>query len=280
MNAPRHLHVLQGEASLGERADAAMARMRARLASDCPGCTDASSSTARACPQRLEKAPVPELTGAQAFCKHTDPSERTAAEQRVTDQRRRRLDAAGFSDPRAVQLVPKVRGFPLPPQLEVRERPAYQAGADALAGWITRPDKLLVALLGGTGAGKTFWAGCAIAGWARSSFLLEANVVDRPQKWDRLADRAETADLLVLDDLGLERTTESRWGRDTLGALLQLRINHDRPTVVTGNLVRTDLWQLYGGTYPDRLKSRLEADARTIPLGVVDIRRRLTEKRP
>jgi len=43
------------------------------------------------------------------------------------------------------------------------------------------------------------------------------------------------ADLLVLDDLGAERTSE--WVQETLGLVVNTRYNAKRPTVITSNLV-------------------------------------------
>jgi DNA replication protein DnaC len=45
------------------------------------------------------------------------------------------------------------------------------------------------------------------------------------------------ADLLVLDDLGAERTSE--WVQETLGLVVNTRYNAKRPTVFTSNLVDT-----------------------------------------
>ena len=42
------------------------------------------------------------------------------------------------------------------------------------------------------------------------------------------------ADLLVLDDLGAEKTSE--WVQETLGLVINTRYNAQRPTVVTTNL--------------------------------------------
>ena len=43
------------------------------------------------------------------------------------------------------------------------------------------------------------------------------------------------ADLLVLDDLGAERTSE--WVQETLGLVVNTRYNERRPTIFTSNLV-------------------------------------------
>ena len=42
------------------------------------------------------------------------------------------------------------------------------------------------------------------------------------------------ADLLVLDDLGAERTSE--WVQETLGLVVNTRYNAKRPTIFTSNL--------------------------------------------
>ena len=45
------------------------------------------------------------------------------------------------------------------------------------------------------------------------------------------------ADLLVLDDLGAERTSE--WVQETLGLVVNTRYNNRRPTIFTSNLIET-----------------------------------------
>jgi DNA replication protein DnaC len=60
--------------------------------------------------------------------------------------------------------------------------------------------------------------------------------------------------LLVIDDIGTERDSESGWGRDTLGSLWTDRLDRAQRTVVTTNLSGVELVKRYG----ERLRSRLQ----------------------
>ncbi|HPQ41810.1 MAG TPA: ATP-binding protein [bacterium] len=75
-----------------------------------------------------------------------------------------------------------------------------------------------------------------------------------------------TTDLLVLDELGAEKTTQ--WVRDTLMFILNFRYNHMLPTIITTNYPdRDDLlyssykdhWQDQDETLEDRIGSRLRS---------------------
>jgi DNA replication protein DnaC len=81
------------------------------------------------------------------------------------------------------------------------------------------------------------------------------------------------ADLLVLDDLGAERTSE--WVQETLGLVVNTRYNARRPTIFTSNLVdspdstdpRTFIFQLGA-----RTRSRLAEMCDWVEIRGVDVR--------
>jgi hypothetical protein len=272
------------------KAKQALEELGRRLSEDCPRCIGPESDLARACSSRLDRAPVPELTGTGPLCRHVPPTDRSDAERQHTAARRGRLVGAGYGERAGLELVPGLRGFPTPPAawLGGSNARVYPEAANALDEWCRSPALAFVGLLGGVGTGKSFLAACAVAAWSRGpSMWLHAQVVDRPRRWDEVADRAETVALLVLDDLGLERGPSadeplaSRWGRDQLGALMQLRMNRGLHTIVTGNLEKRDLFERYGGSYPERIRSRLALEGLVLPMGVHDLRlaRRAAEKR-
>lgn len=74
------------------------------------------------------------------------------------------------------------------------------------------------------------------------TLTIEKRRFDNDQTW---IERAETVDLLVLDDLGMEHRHE--WGTSLVEGLLRIRHNKNRPTVVTTNIPETDLETRYGG---------------------------------
>lgn len=82
-----------------------------------------------------------------------------------------------------------------------------------------------------------------------------------------------TADILVLDDLGAEKSSE--WVQETLGLVINTRYNEKRPTIVTTNLddeVRNDdprsfIWQIGA-----RTRSRLKEMCDWVKVAGADVR--------
>jgi DNA replication protein DnaC len=105
--------------------------------------------------------------------------------------------------------------------------------------WVQDPTRNLV-VLGAVGRGKTHLA----VACARHAYDTGTNVVFwpavellyamQPYGQDRVYDRAVSAGLLVLDDLGVEPLTEWKLGR--LYSLINRRWLEERPTIVTSNL--------------------------------------------
>ncbi|MFJ7971726.1 ATP-binding protein [Psychrobacillus sp. NPDC096389] len=68
-----------------------------------------------------------------------------------------------------------------------------------------------------------------------------------------LIETVKKADLLVLDDLGLEKATE--WSEEVLTQILDERMNYRRPTIITSNISMMALERKYPA---GRIKSRIE----------------------
>ena len=125
-------------------------------------------------------------------------------------------------------------------------------GAFRLArGWAERPAGWLV-LLGANGSGKTHLA-AAIAGHRleqgdRVAFATAPDLLDElrstfapdsGERFDPLFRRLRDAGLLVLDDLGVEKS--GGWAQEKLYQLLNYRHLGRRPTVITSDLALTEL---------------------------------------
>lgn len=67
--------------------------------------------------------------------------------------------------------------------------------------------------------------------------------------------RAERYDLLVLDDLGMERPTE--WAMETISGLIDARVAEGKPIVLTSNYALGELRERWGGMEGARLVSRI-----------------------
>ncbi|MFZ5898085.1 MAG: ATP-binding protein [Bacillota bacterium] len=126
---------------------------------------------------------------------------------------------------------------------------------------------------GDVGTGKTFLACCiANAVLERGGEVLflivpdfldriRATYADRDDVSERdLVEQAKNVPLLVLDDLGAH--TYSEWARQKIYSLLNYRLNHKLPVIVTTNLNLQELQELLG----ERTASRLIQMCRTVLL--------------
>jgi DNA replication protein DnaC len=64
-------------------------------------------------------------------------------------------------------------------------------------------------------------------------------------RWNYAVERAEWADVVLLDDVGQERSTDSKFAEDTLDKLLRSRFDEGRPSLITTNLSGEDWAQRY-----------------------------------
>lgn len=160
--------------------------------------------------------------------------------------------------------------------------------ADALREWLADPEALTLVLSGRTGSGKTQAAyavaaeachvGAAtrdrkgvvrfrellVRAWTVNGYVAELrpNGAEEPE-W-KIRDRARTAELLILDDLGAETdTTTTEHVRRELVELIDYRLEHRLRTVITTNLSskatgpnRPGVTEMYGERFLSRLAER------------------------
>jgi len=122
-------------------------------------------------------------------------------------------------------------------------------------------------LNGGVGTGKSHLAAAITRELVRKRIIGSAyfayvpkffdeirNNFDRPvEERDEFMRRSLECDLLVMDDLGAERTTE--WVRDQLGIIIHMRWANQKPVLVTSNKTMEEYRDLLG----ERAYSRLRA---------------------
>jgi DNA replication protein DnaC len=84
---------------------------------------------------------------------------------------------------------------------------------------------------------------------------LKTVLMNEPNEWkDRLyqgilgesKDDAYNIRVLVIDDIGKERSSLSSWQKNLLHHVLRTRFNHGLPTIATTNIARQDWVELYG----------------------------------
>ena len=105
---------------------------------------------------------------------------------------------------------------------------------------------------GDVGVGKTIAATWLLAHWRDLGFFVRA--CDLAKLDDDLHDKAKTALVLLLDDLGDEYIAQSQFGTSRLRDLLVHRHAFDLPTVATMNMKRTEFAERFGERANDRLE--------------------------
>jgi len=132
-------------------------------------------------------------------------------------------------------------------------------GGQQCAEWSAAPAGRNLVITGPVGTGKT-WAALAavrphVEHGATVRFWPTVELLDqlRPGRSDsNVLELAVSCDLLVLDDLGVERPTE--WVAEQLYAIINRRWMDARPTVTTTNTASSDDLAAHVG---DRMRSRL-----------------------
>jgi DNA replication protein DnaC len=127
----------------------------------------------------------------------------------------------------------------------------------------------IVFLCGATGCGKTHLAAATIHRWieakrAGALFVLTGELLASLRRGfsDGTAagnlDQAKFAKLLVLDDIGSEMATD--WVRETIYMLINYRMNWLKPTIITSNLLPSEISKTYHARLASRLAGGLAID--------------------
>jgi DNA replication protein DnaC len=193
------------------------------------------------------------------------------------EQRRKRSRSRGLSS----VIPPRYRGvsFDRPPVSDMARDLQTRAAVNEVRGYIDELDGRIEAgrglwFFGNTGTGKTtlamlvakaaLEAGHSVAIYSlpkllsriRMSYTAEAGSPDYGELFERLS----SVDLLQIDDLGAERSTD--WVLEQLYALVNERYELKRSIVVTTNLAHEELPEQIG----ERTVSRLQEMCREVPV--------------
>ena len=270
-------HVKFDEATLRsfhDRAAVALAVIQRTRADDCPRCPSADSEVALKCTSRLD-SDTEVHGGVGPLCKHVEAEAHRLAEEELTSRRAYRMKHAGAPDPEVIRHLSALRSMPRPQRAwfgpDQSQRVGSEQIADGVEAWLGYPDCHTLLVMGDVGTGKSTAAAWAVACTQDNSLWLPARMVDDLERWKPVSALAYSVGLLVVDDLGTERETESGWGTDTLGSLLVDRIDSCKRTIITTNLSPNAIIKRYG----DRLRSRLNRrpQAGLIEAGSVDLRK-------
>ena len=140
------------------------------------------------------------------------------------------------------------------------------------------PDSLSLLFRGGTGLGKTFLSACIAREVSEKGFsVVYETTVDalgafeqqrfhHTEEADERVARLTGCDLLILDDLGTEMVTE--FTRSALYTLINARLLGRKKTIISTNLTRQEMDQVYS----PQICSRLEGEYQDLPFVGTDIR--------
>lgn len=258
------------------RAALALQVIRDTRRNDCPRCTSADCEVAMACTSRLDSDTEEHGFFDGPMCKHAPDEKRRQAEEEATKAREYRMQHAGVPDPTLIKMLAGVRVMPRVPRAWYGvEQQELRVGAEQIAegveAWLAYPDCHCLLLIGDVGTGKSTAAAWAVASTAANSLWLPARTVDDLERWKLVSSLAYSAELLVIDDIGTERQTESGFGVETLANLWVDRLDSCKRTLVTTNLSPQAIVNRYG----DRLRSRLTRRPQVgfVEAGAVDLRR-------
>lgn len=237
----------------------AQGRMASIRRDDCPRCDGVASEVGSKCTSRGDPDTEEHGFNDGPMCRWALSEKTKEAEADLTKARAERMRRAGIEDKALVAWMAPLRSppFPQPVWFGLDGQELRQAASESMTGaqaWLEYPDCKVLLIIGGIGAGKTTAAAWVVAGERANSVWLSARTVDDLDSWKAVSHAAKVAQLLVIDDLGTERDSESGWGRDALGNLLTDRIDRAQRTVVTTNLSGAEIVKRYG----ERLRSRLQ----------------------
>jgi len=258
-----------------DRAVVAMETIRRTRREDCPRCPNADSEVALQCSSRLDSDTETHGFMDGPMCKHAEAKAQQAAEEELTKRRAYRMKHAGVPDPEVIKYLAPLRAMPRPSRSWFGPDQSQRTGSDQITEgvemWLAYPGCHTLLVMGDVGTGKSTAAAWTVACTQDNALWLSARVVDDLERWKPVSSLAYTVGLLVVDDLGTERETESGWGTETLGNLLVDRIDSCKRTIITTNLSPAAMMKRYG----DRLRSRLNRrpQAGLIEAGAVDLRK-------
>lgn len=132
----------------------------------------------------------------------------------------------------------------------------------------------LVFLTGRPGCGKTHVAVATLRRWIEAGkrgatflvtgeFLADMKNGFRDGTAQGIMRRAQGDSLLVIDDLGSEMATD--WVRDSMYMLVNYRLNHMKPTVITSNLRLGEIAETYHSRLASRLAGEFAIDMNILP---------------
>lgn len=141
--------------------------------------------------------------------------------------------------------------------------PIEQNPEGRVSGWLASPHQTLLLASTEPGLGKTHAAyavgtqaveqGLIVEAWTAMDLLASLRPNQRePGLPDAVLDDVLTCDLMILDDLGRERTND--WTTEQIHRILSDRLIHGRRTIITTNLTAPEIADRYTTPLYDRIR--------------------------
>lgn len=148
--------------------------------------------------------------------------------------------------------------------------------------WTGKQDRgdIFRSLHGSTGTGKTYacraYQKVTSAVYYKASELYRDLLSDDPDRKDRAQVNPREATVLIIDELGREPGTESKWFERWVDDLADYRMENYRKMVIATNLNIAEFKERYG----ERVASRIAGNGEAYELEPIDLRRKnLAEKK-
>lgn len=165
---------------------------------------------------------------------------------------------------------------------------AHNAAKEFIANFLKDPNTDGLLFTGQVGSGKTFLASCIANSLIKEGqallFVVVPDLLDQLKatydfgkgtgeitEFD-LLDTARQVPLLILDDLGAHNYTE--WTRNKIYSIINYRLNHRLPVIVTTNIILEDLEEYLGERTTSRLLEMCRPYRLLIDLDIRVVRRK------
>ena len=165
---------------------------------------------------------------------------------------------------------------------------AHRAAVKFVADFLKNPHIDGLMLSGDVGAGKTYLASCIanalLDKGQRVLFIVVPDLLDQiratfdsdKNAWEytefELMEAARQVPLLILDDLGANNYTE--WSKNRIYSIINYRLNHQLPVIITTNITPEDLEAHLGERTTSRLLEMCKPYRLQVDMDIRAVRRR------
>lgn len=276
-----------------ESLNAAFESMIVKFFEGCGTCPNCGGTLTR--PKVLSKVTGDKMAGACIACGYKQPLTEGAARKKMTSAeltlKAHRVTASNFYATRSIfgndtVMAKTFDNF----DVNTSQQKQLMVFGVQLVNQLVRGEVVHGYLGGNTGVGKTHLAnGIALAYMEESHWERKALFVDWREFLDQMKDgfgddrrdvrqrvndtmkEFQRADLVILDDFGSERDTQSKFSRDVADRFWRMR--EDKSVIMTSNLLVSKIHERYGDRTYSRIAKHASGNGLQIAENVQDYRR-------